>query len=509
MSALEEAFRERLLRLAPQDPLVLAISGGGDSVALAHLVRWAERRAVVAHLDHALRPGSGEDLLFVRDLAQRLGFPFYGERVEVGRIARERGENLEALAREVRYAFLHRVAKEVGAKAILTAHTLDDQAETVLLKLLQGTARGLGIREKEGLVVRPLLPFAREELRAYLLGLGEAWREDPTNQDLSLDRNYLRLSVLPLILERFPRAKEALARFARAQEEEEAFLEEMAAARLLPDPRFFVPAYRALPLLRAPEAVRRRALRRILEGLDLRPEARLIALLEEALRGKAGTLPGGYVARRHLGTLFLIPPNPKLPLPKGFRRPLSGDYLERPFGRKRLVEFLAEKGVPRELRPLWPVKGEEGRVEAVLGLFPPSEEEGLMGLALEEARKAYAEGEVPVGAVLVLEGEVHGERNRVEATKDPTAHAEVLLLRRLGKRARGGRLFVTLEPCRMCHHALLEAGVEVVYGAENLKEGALTRYGQGGGLRGGLREGECAKLLRDFFARLREGCRSG
>jgi len=509
LSALEEAFRERLLRLAPQDPLVLAISGGGDSVALAHLVRWAERRAVVAHLDHALRPGSGEDLLFVRDLAQRLGFPFYGERVEVGRIARERGENLEALAREVRYAFLHRVAKEVGAKAILTAHTLDDQAETVLLKLLQGTARGLGIREKEGLVVRPLLPFTREALRAYLLALGEAWREDPTNQDLALDRNYLRLSVLPLILERFPRAKEALARFARAQEEEEAFLEEMAAARLLPDPRFLVPAYRALPLLRAPEAVRRRALRRILEGLDLRPEARLIALLEEALRGKAGTLPGGYVARRHLGTLFLIPPNPKLPLPKGFRRPLPGDYLERPFGRKRLVEFLAEKGVPRELRPLWPVKGEEGRVEAVLGLFPPSEEEGLMGLALEEAKKAFAEGEVPVGAVLVLEGEVHGERNRVEATKDPTAHAEVLLLRRLGKRARGGRLFVTLEPCRMCHHALMEAGVEVVYGVENLKEGALTRYGQGGRMRGGLREGECAKLLRDFFARLREGCRSG
>ncbi len=509
MPALEEAFRERLLRLAPQDPLVLAVSGGGDSVALAHLVRRAERRAVVAHLDHALRPDSGEDLLFVRNLAQRLGFPFYGERVEVGRIARERGENLEALAREVRYAFLHRVAKEVGAKAILTAHTLDDQAETVLLKLLQGTARGLGIREKEGMVVRPLLPFAREELRAYLLALGEAWREDPTNQDLALDRNYLRLAVFPLLLERFPRAKEALARFARAQEEEEAFLEEMAAARLLPDPRFLVPAYRALPLLRAPEAVRRRALRRILEGLDLRPEARLIALLEEALRGRAGTLPGGYLARRHLGTLFLIPPNPRIPLPKGFRRPLPGDYLERPFGRKRLVEFLAEKGVPRELRPLWPVKGEEGRVEAVLGLFPPSEEEDLMGLALEEARKAYAEGEVPVGAVLVLEGEVHGERNRVEATKDPTAHAEVLLLRRLGKRARGGRLFVTLEPCRMCHHALLEAGVEVVYGAENLKEGALTRYGQGGGLRGGLREGECAKLLRDFFARLREGCRSG
>ncbi|WP_117238231.1 tRNA lysidine(34) synthetase TilS [Thermus sediminis] len=509
MPALEEAFRERLAKLAPEDPLVLAVSGGGDSVALAHLVRRVGRQGVVAHLDHVLRPDSGEDLLFVRHLAQRLGFPFYGERVEVGRIAEERGENLEALAREVRYAFLHRVAKEVGARAILTAHTLDDQAETVLLKLLQGTARGLGIREKEGMVARPLLPFTREELRAYLRSLGEAWREDPTNQDLSLDRNYLRLMVFPLLQERFPRAKEALSRFAQVREGEEAFLEEAAKARLLPDPRFFVPAYRALPLLKAPEAVRRRALRRILEALDLRPEARHILFLEEALGGKAGTLPEGHLARRHLGTLFLIPPRPKIPLPKGFRRPLPGDYLERPFGRKRLVEFLAEKGVPRELRALWPVRGERGRVEAVLGLFPPSEEEGLMGLALEEARKAFALGEVPVGAVLALGGEVHGTHNQVEATEDPTAHAEMLLLRRLGKGARGGRLYVTLEPCRMCHHALQEAGVEVVYGVENLKEGALTRYGQGGGMRGGLREGECAKLLRDFFARLREGCRSG
>lgn len=132
-----------------------------------------------------------------------------------------------------------------------------------------------------------------------------------------------------------------------------------------------------------------------------------------------------------------------------------------------------------------------------------------MGLALEEARAAFAEGEVPVGAVLALGERVYRAHNRVEATQDPTAHAEMLLLRQVGKEARGGRLYVTLEPCRMCHHALREAGVEVVYGAENLKEGALTRFGQGGRLRGGVREGECAKLLRDFFARLREGCRSG
>lgn len=509
MALLEAAFRERLERLAPKDPLVLAVSGGGDSVALAHLVRRAGRRAVVAHLDHGLRPESPEDLAFVRALSERLGFPFYAERVEVGRIARERGENLEAVARAVRYAFLHRVAREAGARAILTAHTLDDQAETVLLKLLQGTARGLGIREKEGLVVRPLLPFSREALRAYLVALGEAWREDPTNQDPTPDRNYLRLKVFPLLLTRFPRAREALARFAGVREEEDTHLEREAQARLLPDPRFFVPAYRVAPLLHAPEAVRRRALRRLLETLDLRPEARLVALLEEALKGRALALPEGHVARRFLGTLFLIPPRPEVPLPEGYRRAGPGDYLAMPFGRKRLVEFLAEQGVPKELRSLWPVRGEGKRVEEVLGLFPPPEEARLMALALDQARRASAEGEVPVGAVLVRGGEVHAAHNLVEATGDPTAHAEMLLLREVGREARGARVYVTLEPCRMCHHALLEAGVEVVYGTENLKEGALTRYGEGRGMRGGLGERECAKLLRDFFARLREGCRSG
>ncbi|BDG15709.1 MULTISPECIES: tRNA lysidine(34) synthetase TilS [Thermus] len=506
---LEALFLERLKALAPEDPLVLAVSGGGDSVALAHLVHRLGRKGVVAHLDHALRPDSAEDLAFVHALAERLGFPFFAERVEVGRIAQERGENLEALAREVRYTFLHRVAKKVGAKAILTAHTLDDQAETVLLKLLQGTARGLGIREKEGLVVRPLLPFPREALRDYLRSLGEVWREDPTNQDPSWDRNYLRLRVFPLLLERFPRAREALDRFARAQEAEDATLEKEAKARLLPDPRFFVPAYRVAPLLHAPPALRRRVLRQVLEGLSLRPEARLIALLEGALTGKPATLPEGFLARRKGGTLFLIPPSPKLPLPPGFRPPEPGDYLEMPYGRKRLRDFLAEKGVPKELKGLWPVRAEGKRVVEVLGLYPLGEEERQMGLALAEAKEALAQGEVPVGAVLVVGERLYRAHNRVEAEGDPTAHAEMLLLRQAGKEARGGRMYVTLEPCLMCQHALNQAGVEVVYGAENLKEGALTRFGLRGKVLGGVREGECAKLLRDFFARLREGCRSG
>lgn len=505
--SLPERFAAHLRRLAPEDPLVLAVSGGGDSVALVHLVRAAGRRGVVAHLDHALRPDSEEDRCFVEALAERLGFPFLWERVEVGRLAEARGENLEALARTVRYAFLHRAAKRVGAKAILTAHTLDDQAETLLLKLLQGTARGLGIREREGRVVRPLLPFRRAELRAYLEALGEAWREDPSNWDLALDRNYLRHRVFPLLEARFPGAKAALARFVRVREEEDVLLEEEAKRRLVPDARFHglfrgLSAYRIPPLRQAPPALRRRALRQVLEALGLRSEARHIAYLEGALAGKAATLPEGVRARAKGGTLFLFPEGFLPPLPPGFRRPRPGDHLERPHGRKRLRDFLAEEGVPKELKALWPVRG-EGRVEAVYGLFP-REEVRLMDLALEEARKALEEGEVPVGAVLLLGEELHRAHNRVEALKDPTAHAEMLLLRALGKEARGGRLYVTLEPCLMCAHALREAGVEVVYGTENLKEGALTRYGVGEGFRGGVRARACAKLLEDFF-RARRG----
>ncbi len=497
-------FAQRLARLAPHDPLVLAVSGGGDSVALAYLVHQAGRQGVVAHLDHGLGPEAGEDPGFVEALARRLGFAFYTERVEVRRIAEARGENFEDLARRIRYSFLHRVARAFGAKAILTAHTLDDQAETVLLKLLQGTARGLGIREREGLLVRPLLPYTRVELRAYLEALGADWREDATNLDPGRDRNYLRHRVFPLLLERFPRAREALARFAEVRLLEEDHLEAQAQARLLREP-LPLPAYRVFPLLEAPLALRRRALRRLLEELGLRPEARLIGLLEGALEGRAASLPGGVLARRKGLRLFLIPPSP-LPLPPGFRWAEPSDRL--PTG-KRVWAFLGEKGLPKEAKPLWPVRAEGGVVVEVQGLYPPPPEEAWMREALEEARKAERAGEVPVGAVLVLGDKVYRTHNQTEATGDPTAHAELLLLRQAGREARGGRVYVTLEPCLMCYHALRQAGVEVVYGVENLKEGALTRFGLKEGMRGGVLDRACAKLLTGFFSGLREGCRSG
>lgn len=201
--------RERLL--APGDRVLVACSGGADSVALAHLVARAARRlslgaVALAHLDHGLRPESRDDAAFVAALAARLGVPLEAER----RVVRKRrGESPEAAARRVRYAFLERAARAARADVVVTAHHLDDQAETVLLAILRGTGvRGLaGIPAARPLaegsrvrLVRPLLPFRRARLREWLTRWNEAWREDGTNDGGNV-RARLRARAMPVLAE--------------------------------------------------------------------------------------------------------------------------------------------------------------------------------------------------------------------------------------------------------------------------------------------------------------------
>jgi tRNA(Ile)-lysidine synthase len=195
--------------LRPGDRVLVACSGGADSTALAHLVaRSAERlrlaQVTLAHLDHGLRSGSPEDAAFVAALAARLALTIVSERHEV---RRRRGESPEAAARRVRYAFLERAARSVGADVVVTAHHMDDQAETVLLRVLRGTGpRGLAaIRPSRALrrgsklrLVRPLLPFRRDRLREWLARWAETWREDPTNVDGNV-RAKLRCRAMPVL----------------------------------------------------------------------------------------------------------------------------------------------------------------------------------------------------------------------------------------------------------------------------------------------------------------------
>lgn len=200
--------------------LVAAVSGGADSLALLDLLVQARRwRVVCWHLDHGLRPDSAEDARCVALLAARLGVPCLVERAEVR--AALRGDGIEEAARRVRYARLRAAALALGAAAACTAHHRDDQAETALLQILRGCGpegpAGIA-RERElapGLrLLRPLLGIPRAGLRAHCLARGLPWREDASNADLSLARNWIRHRLLPEWERRCPGIAEALAALA-------------------------------------------------------------------------------------------------------------------------------------------------------------------------------------------------------------------------------------------------------------------------------------------------------
>lgn len=510
---LEAQFANHLTRMVPEGCLVAAVSGGGDSVALLLLLTSTPRKVVVAHLDHSLRSDSAGDALWVKALAERLGYSYESEKLDVAQIAGERGENLEATARELRYGFLAKVAKKHRAQAILTAHTEDDQAETVVLQLLQGTGRGLGMRPKRGKVVRPLLEVSRSTLRTYLRSKNQGWLDDVTNADTSMDRNYLRHEIFPRLKERFPQTSASLVRFAAISQVDDEALDPLAEQLLLRDGRWPCPAYRIAPLVQAPAGLRRRALRQMLEQIKLRPEAGWITQLERALQGEAFTLPEGWQVRRRDGTLFLIPPIVEaFPPWRGSRLPQPGDQIDLPDGRVRLVDFFTEHSVPTELKQVWPVRAVGDSVQEVWNLWPESDDLEHMRTALEQARLALQNGEVPIGVVVVWDGqELAAAHNQVERSRDATAHAELIalqkaLLKQQAKVLPGATLYVTLEPCAMCFGALMEAQVRrVIYAVENLKAGAVTvhRLKPPFEWEGGWLERESAKLLRGFFTQKR------
>src|SRR5271166_1990 len=219
------------------DRVCVAVSGGADSVALLQVL--LEVRAelgivlAIAHFNHQLRGNDSQgDEAFVADLARHCGLEFFAGRSDVREHAANNKQSVEAAGRELRYEWLTSLAREQRFDSIATAHTLDDQAETVLLKFLRGAGtRGLaGIypemfrgAEKKIRFVRPLLCVTRDEVEAYLSALGQVWREDESNLDHRFARNRVRHGLLPL-LEREYNANirqvlSGAAELARAEEE--------------------------------------------------------------------------------------------------------------------------------------------------------------------------------------------------------------------------------------------------------------------------------------------------
>ena len=203
--ALETIRRHALIPRGAR--VVAAVSGGADSVALAHvLARLAPelgvRLAGLAHLNHTLRGGESDaDEHFTRELARTLGVPFVTRGVDVAAESASRGESIETAARRVRYAFLEDAATELGADVIATGHTADDQAETLVMRLMRGAGlQGLsGIRPRNGRIVRPLLGARRSEIVAFLDEVGQTWREDASNADTAMTRNRVRHMVMPVL----------------------------------------------------------------------------------------------------------------------------------------------------------------------------------------------------------------------------------------------------------------------------------------------------------------------
>ncbi len=227
---------------AAGDGLAAAVSGGADSLALLHAMRtlagprgW---RLAVVTVDHGLRSGSAADAAFVVDHAKALGLDARLETLAPADLARHRRAGQEGAARAARYEALWRAAGELGCGWLATGHTLDDQAETVLLQLLRGAGPdGLaGMSVRSGQLLRPLLGVRRAETRGCCAAVGVDWREDPTNAEPGPLRNRVRQRLLPLLEELRPGAAGALARTAALAADERDWLDPLVGWRWTPPP---------------------------------------------------------------------------------------------------------------------------------------------------------------------------------------------------------------------------------------------------------------------------------
>ncbi|MHB1033841.1 MAG: tRNA lysidine(34) synthetase TilS [Pirellulales bacterium] len=225
-----------------QDVTVLmAVSGGADSVAMLRAMRALKvagpGRLVVAHFNHQLRGAeSAADEEFVAALCRDLDLACETGRGQVAALAGREGDGLEAAARQARYHFLQATAERQGARYVVTGHTADDQAETVLHRVIRGTglaglagmprARKLG---KASTLIRPFLEFRRDELVAYLDALGQPYRDDSSNADTRFTRNRIRHELLPHLAEAYnPGAREAILRLGTLAGEAQAILDRLA-----------------------------------------------------------------------------------------------------------------------------------------------------------------------------------------------------------------------------------------------------------------------------------------
>lgn len=391
---------------------MVAVSGGLDSVVLLHLLRFTPRLPAVAlhvaHFDHGWREESWEDAAWVSGICRAWGIPF-----RLGRPERPERILGETRARVARYHFLKEVREEVGARWILTAHQADDQAETVLFRAFRGTGlKGLrGIPEvREPGLLRPLLPFFREELQEYAHSVGLSHREDPTNLSGHSARSVLRRDILPRVeAEVAPGARRALVRLAKlARDWEEGWetilpilldrvVEERGDHRIVVARASLLSYHSSIG-----EAILRALAEELGSHLDRAGTRRALEFTSEGTSGSRLDLPGGVILAREFHRLVLSRaqeasadqvlvvegpeagvgrlvlggrelrvwwgahpsgtprwshtfPLDKLSFPLHLRGRRPGDRIRLPYGTKKLKKLFMEARIPRGLRDRTPI----------------------------------------------------------------------------------------------------------------------------------------------------------
>ncbi|KXK18457.1 MAG: hypoxanthine phosphoribosyltransferase [Chloroflexi bacterium OLB15] len=329
----QEATRRAIRRhnlVALGANLVVAVSGGTDSMALLHALaalrdqKTLKVQITAASLDHGLRGAEGAaDAAYVLEQCERWQVPCVTGSADTLALVSSRKLGIEEAARFARYRFLAKVAQDTGADRIATAHHADDQAETVLMRLLRGTGvaglAGMGYEAPmpytpEYTVIRPLLNVTRRQIEAYASAQGIAPRHDASNDDQAYTRNYLRQSLLPEIETRFPGAARALAQLAESAAVDNAFIEAMLEVQTAAHTRRLSGKitisrqhFRALDL-----ALQRRFLRKTIRELGMNEEIgheHILAAVEVLATAETGAIiefPGGLSARLEREEITII-----------------------------------------------------------------------------------------------------------------------------------------------------------------------------------------------------------
>jgi len=347
----------------PGDLVVVAVSGGPDSVCLLHILHSLKEELgislLAAHYDHGLRPGEdASETRFVIGLAESLAVP---SETEKGRsLLRRKTASLEEAARNARYRFLERVRKAHDARKIALAHQLNDQAETVLMRLLRGSGpSGLGGIPpcRDGVVVRPLIETRRKEIEAYIKARKLSYVVDSSNLQCSFMRNRIRLELVPLLEQYQPRLAERLAETAEILRTEDEYLEKIVTAWVDGESEFSPEGKISVGLrsfLALPLPLRRRAARQLIERVkkDLRrigsEHIHSVLNMAEAEKPQASLdLPGKVCIQRTYERLVFQSSGPGKPAPFEYKIPKPGLFPIEKVGRTLTLE---EVTVPKTLR---------------------------------------------------------------------------------------------------------------------------------------------------------------